>query len=263
MIFISYGIPKSASSFVFQLTHRILESLDQAGQVKLRMPNDVLPDIAPVEFAESLIAGMIGNPNFRESGDRAAVQMQLDSLFERLDEQVSTEDDVAIILKTHLPCSPSVERAIREGRVLASATFRHPAEMLLSMDDMEERGAATMPDKKKVYRELVNDFYSWAAIPGVRKYYYDDIATAPEFIAKDIINHLGATADESEILQEFLRKKKEAIWEFNKGVTERHLDEMAPKEIKKMEAFFCDYIAYIQRHVDIVKLRMKIGDAAS
>lgn len=247
MIFISYGLPKSASSFVYQMTRGALESMERMGRLKLRKFGDTFFNEFPkTSFAEEVIKGGLGLSVPKDDAQRA---VHLDHLFECVSERLKGRTAEMMVVKTHLPCSPKVADAIKQGTVLASATFRHPAEMILSRRDMANREGTVLPkDLRHYYKTAIAEFHSWADLPQVRKYYYDDIALTPGGIVADILQHVGAETDPSIVLGQYLEKKESLILEFNKGVVNRASNEMSAEELRSMEDFFSEFIEYIKRH---------------
>lgn len=247
MIFISYGLPKSASSFVCQMTRSILESMERTGRIELRRFGDQFFDGLPnTSFAEDVLKDGLRLSEPKDDGQRA---VHLDCLFEYVSERLKGRTAEMMIIKTHLPCSPKVADAIKQGTVLASATFRHPAEMILSRRDMANRDGTVLPkDLRPYYKKAIAEFHSWADLPQVRKYYYDDIALMPGSIVGDILKHVGAEGDPSIVLEQYLAKKESQILQFNKGVVSRASNEMSAEELRSIEDSFSDFIDYIKLH---------------
>src|SRR5438128_12218178 len=102
MIFFCYGIPKSASSFVFQMTRGAAKSLDRTGRVKLLRLADLLVGCPPTPFAETALKKGLGIDEPLQSSRRA---LYLDPLFERLLETMDRQSNEAVVIKTHLPCT--------------------------------------------------------------------------------------------------------------------------------------------------------------
>jgi len=252
MIFFSYGLPKSASSFVYRITHSAFESRSKSDGGKVHLLENLFEGFPKTNLAEKALAEgfKIEAPNPRDVDKFASY---LDELYIRLQEKLDANSGDAIVIKTHLPCSPLVAEAIKNGEVLASATYRHPAEMILSRMDMAKRLGETLNyDLKKFYLNEVNKFNTWSKVTQVRTYYYDDIALRPQEVANDIYHHVGSQDDPSSFLDEFLITIKETkLSQFNKGVINRHAQEMSEAEITEIELLFSDFMRYIKKHKSI------------
>lgn len=229
------------------MTYHAVESLEKLGQGKIYGLEKLFDDFPATQFAESAIKDGLKIEEPRNNEIRA---LFLDHLVDRLLEKIGGSNDVHVVLKTHLPCTPNIARGIATGMILASATFRHPAEMILSRNDMSRRDGEVLneEDIKYSYKVLINEFYTWANLAKVKKYYYDDIASNPRAIMNDIYNHVGSNADFRCLLDEYLKNKKEKIVQFNKGVMNRASHEMKLEDISKIEEFFSDFMEYIRLH---------------
>ena len=246
MIIFCYGIPKSASSFVFQLTGDAVRSLEKTGRLRCRRLDELFVGFPPTDFAEAAIREGLRIDEPKEASDR---DLYLDELFRPLLEKMRGRTDQAVVIKTHRRCTPAIASEIGKGTVLASATFRHPAEMILSRIDMARRdGEILTYDVREAYKGYIKDFYSWATLPQVREYYFDEIATDPASVYKDICQHVCISGECSDSLSEYLANKKERIREYNKGMLRRHLSEMTAEEVSAIEDYFADFIDYIRRH---------------
>jgi hypothetical protein len=247
MIFICYGLPKSASSFVYQMTYHAAESLQSLGRGQIYWLLQFFPDFPPTPFMEMALKDGL---KLKEPWDDAKRDVILDAIVEPLLERVGTRSDVLMVLKTHLPCSPVLAKAIERGSVLASATFRHPAEMMLSRRDMarKKNEIIAADELKSAYKTCINDFFTWANLASVRKYYYDDIVINPSSVVADIYEHVGSPAGFDSVLEEYVNNKTEKIWEFNKGIIDRSRHEMSPEEICGIEESYPDFMNYIRRH---------------
>lgn len=246
MIFFSYGMQKSASSFVFQMTFNAAETLEKPSGARVRYVDDLFVGFKRSRFAEEILNKSFGLDRPKDTNQEAAyLDYLFDCLLERLDEQSGD----MIVLKTHLPCSPKIADAIKRGIVLASATFRHPAEMILSRRDMAKRDGEVLPsDLRPLYKKIVKDFYSWVEVPQVRRYYYDDITLNPFDIVSDIFDHIGSSADFSKVLDRYLADRGGKILQFNKGVINRAAEEMSSDELRTIERDFSGFIEFINQH---------------
>ncbi len=242
MIYISYGIPKSASSFVFQLTRSVVGALaEKVGQRHFKL-TDLIPECGSADFAEVAIQAL--GFSLDENG--------LEQLIDEIDARMTAQAGGFIVIKTHQRCGAGLRKRIAAGEILASACYRHPAEMILSRMDMVARQAecVSVDQIKGYYLKFgVPNFMSWVAEPAVRRFYYDTIVKNPAFIASQVCNQLGIAIETEQLLRPFLSDKSR-IWQFNKGVLHRHQAEMSKEEIAKIEHDFDDYMRFIERAKD-------------
>jgi hypothetical protein len=111
MIYICYGIPKSASTFLYQLTEEVFRA---AG----RKPARLGPPLRPRMSVENYFGSI--DP----------------TLLQDISGQAAGRD---VVLKTHALPHPEVGRLITAGSVLASASIRDPREIALSILDHGRR----------------------------------------------------------------------------------------------------------------------------
>ncbi|MBK6744385.1 MAG: glycosyltransferase [Hydrogenophilales bacterium] len=239
MIYISYGIPKSASSFVYQLTQSAVGALADKEGLRNFTLTELFPACANQGFAEEAMRteGLPLDAN------------GLAQLVDLIDARLVAQGGGFITIKTHLGCSDPLRKRVAAGDVKASACYRHPAEMILSRMDMVARKAEEVSSEQiKGYyiKDGIPNFMSWVAEPNVRRFYYDTIVQSPEVIAAQICNQLGISIEPEHLLRPLLSDKSR-IWQFNKGVLHRHQAEMSPEEIAQIELDFVDYMNFIER----------------
>lgn len=249
MIFLSFGIPKSASSFVYQMTFYAFETLEVEGHGKLGHLKKLFSDFPffpETAFAESALKEglMIEEPSEKMERIR-----YLDRLIDEMVERIKGANTEHYVIKTHLPCSPKIAKHIEDGAILASATFRHPAEMILSRQDMALKNNEPLNiDLLNAYQLCIDDFYTWVCLPQVRRYYFDNIVLNPDIVCADIFKHVGATANYVHFLDQLINEKKRKIWQFNKGQINRASSEMSEEQLLNIEEFFAEYMAFIEKH---------------
>lgn len=111
MIIFCYGIPKSASTFTFQLTQKVLEISGYS--------NDIMPP-------------EIIRPNLTDN--------YLDILNQEIITMVDEfAQDTIIVVKIHAPISDAVKDLLDTDRAYALANYRDPRDIALSYVDHGQR----------------------------------------------------------------------------------------------------------------------------
>jgi len=241
MIYISYGLKKSASSFVFQMVDKAANLYSKQNNVPKVNLKDLFPACENAEFADSALETL----GFSVNADG------LEKLVNLIEFKLNGFGGGVIVLKTHCACSPELAKRIENKEILASACFRHPAEMILSRRDMIRREGEieeSLSELKQVYKyEYIPAFFSWANLPLVEKFFFDDIVSAPSSIAVVILKQFCIEVNAQNLFSIMVVDKK-SIWQFNKGILNRHEIEMSSEQIKEVEKEFSEYMQYIDNH---------------
>jgi tRNA (mo5U34)-methyltransferase len=206
MIYISYGVPKSASTFTYVVTEQVLkvaghELVSVSEAVKGRKSR--LNYIDPITWSaiESVVA---------ETGGRSAV------------------------IKTHGAPDKRLLEAIGRRGVFASAVMRDPRDIALSLLDHARRSRdhgggdfaelKTLDDTLKILDEQFDRLTRWVECSQVLLLTYDEISFSTEAAVQRIINQLGLSVAAKSVISALPVKGK--IEQFNKGVRLRHESEM-------------------------------------
>ncbi len=149
MIYISYGITKSASTFLYQLTEEVFA-------VAGRTPRKLGPPYRPKGALD----------NYFDVVDEKLIQ--------ELTEVVGGDD---LVIKTHGPPRGDIASLISSGAVLANASIRDPREIALSMLDHGKRAKRwklapfvefqSLEDTLPSIDNQIGYFNAWAEIPKV------------------------------------------------------------------------------------------------
>lgn len=204
MIYICYGITKSASTFLYQLTEEVFS-------VAGRRPRKL-------------------GPPYRRKGS-------LDNYFDVIDEALIDElagfiGDDDIVLKTHGPPRGSVASRIATGSVLASASIRDPREIALSMLDHGQRARRwkdvpfaefqSIDDTLPALENQLGYFEAWAAIPCVSVFLYNDICFDSRTVVERVASQIGVDIDPDAVLRAFRDNK--TVGQFSKGKALRYTE---------------------------------------
>jgi hypothetical protein len=222
MIYICYGITKSASTFLYQLTE---ETFRAAGRKIIRL--------GPPHRASDSVENYF---NF----------INIDLLREIQD--LAKERDV--VLKTHGPPLAEIAGLVASGHVLASSSIRDPREIALSMIDHGHRSRqwksarfsefVHVADTLNALDIQIGIFQSWAKIEGVKIFKYNDICYDSASVVAGIASQIGAEVDADKILSKF--KSKTTIGQFSKG-----------KALRYSELSSEDQEIFLERYADLYR----------
>lgn len=202
MIYICYGVTKSASTFLYQITEEILclsgkgfSRIDRKGNRKL----------------ENYYDNITG------------------ALLERVEAAANGRN---VVLKTHGRLYPEVAARIAAGTVLASASIRDPREMAMSMADNGARARAigqvafseivTPQDAFPSIDYQVEVFQAWAAVPRMELFTYNQICFETAASVERVARQIGVAVEPARVLSAF--KSKGLIGQFNVGKPQRYQD---------------------------------------
>jgi hypothetical protein len=228
-------MPKSASSFCYQLVLDVLKKYSEHYGMKMANVQDVLPGY---QFS-----------GFFDPSDG----LSLDRFIEKALE-VSRQGK-CIGVKLH--CNPTkYTKSLIEAKVIfANASFRHPADCILSYMDahrkeVEEKNQVrfeageTYQTTLQTIKNQGNIFLEWAKIGQIVVIYFDNLAKSPQDFINRVGHQIGINVNAEALLQSYLNKK-EKIWEFNKGMIDRRFLELLPEQIAKVEAECQELVGYI------------------
>lgn len=224
-VYICYGMPKSGSTLAFELT----------AAVARRAGFDQTP------LGPGVLEGFERKGNFVGSGELE----RLESLLDRLE----TQGRAMLVLKTHAEPTDAVREALAQGRVLAQAVCRDPRDIALSMLDAAGRKAAwgkrgtgqvleTPEDARGRLHGMIKRFRAWAAIEGTLCLNYEMAAFDTAEACRRIAGHIGV---EPAPTRDGLAAKR-AFTQFNKGRSQRHLQEMTPDQAAEWHARYQSFI---------------------
>ncbi|WP_027967613.1 hypothetical protein [Halomonas halocynthiae] len=224
-IYFSYGMTKSASSFVYQLE----EQLFKLSKYELmKVPPEIRGNRAPENYVEPITD--------------EKVQEILDWL----------PDNAVTVIKTHGAPSKLACDLVNEGKAFASATFRDPRDIAVSLADhgarSREKGIADFAnfvrpiDALPEIKNQLNRLNPWLRLTGCRAFSYDEIRSKPEAIVSAVVEQVGLKNIEiTEVLSPFQDRSK--IIHYNVGSVGRHKESMTEEEIMRFESEFHGLLA--------------------
>jgi len=271
VIVVNYGLPKSASTFVYQLTAGILVAAghDQAAIRRDHLPEELRADDLPL------------------------VPETLHTLLESV--------PVASILtvKTHYPLESVRELAVNT-QVRGIVTVRDPRDAILSFMDFAPRvqidpARAALLRKYprpgntapvtagrprwdvdfdvalRFYVDRCREAMAWWEAPGFLRVTFGEIVEAPRAVARRIADHLGLntrqsqrrydprrvarrlaaglgletgrTAVDTDAIVEWYLADRTRIWHYSTGERSRYRRVMTPEQIDRCDAVLGPYIA--------------------
>jgi len=224
MIYICFGMTKSASTFLYQLTE---ETFRAAG----RKPARLRPPLQSIVSTENYFDDI--DPELIDAIARA----------------VGARD---VVLKTHQVLHPGVAERIEAGAVLASASIRDPREMALAMVD---HGRRSRRQGRPEFAECRTVFDTWASIDyqvenmrrwlmpkPVELFLYNAICFETAAVVSRIAAQIGAKIDVSDALRPF--RSKRTIGRFNKGAALRYREMPAQEQAAFLERYQSLYAAF-------------------
>jgi len=226
MIYLSHGLPKSASTFCYQLGN---EMLRQTGHVR----EEICEIYLPVEYHVAFM-------NFEK-----------DEILQMSD---FIPDDKILIVKTHTRLNDSIDRLLKDGKLKATATFRDPRDAAISLLDSGEKDRRLNKNRPfseiftldhafdylKKYEEII---IPWLNHPDVLKLSYNLIAQNPIEAARRIRSHLNIDADVTRVIDIYFGISRKRIWEFNVGKIGRYKEYMSEEQQEKFHIEFGNLIA--------------------
>lgn len=235
MIYICYGVTKSASTYLYQLTEEIL-SLSGLGFCRIRH------------------SGPLGTANYYD-----AVTPGL------IDRVASAACGRPVVLKTHGDLHPEVARRIEAGAVLASASIRDPREIALSMADHGVRARARGEDAFSEVGDPLDTlasidaqiavFERWAAVENTEVFTYNQICFDTGATIARLAAQIGVDVDVAQVLAPFAQPG--AIGQFNMGRPQRYREMDAATQAQ----FLTRYAGFYAR-MDVAMGLPQPGDPA-
>ena len=233
MIFISNGMPKSASSFSFLLCNEVASIRTPRHLFKRSLPEHLQP-------------------------------MYVHDITEILDELVEAVPQQQVyVLKTHTPFNEKIRQHLENGTAMASYSYRDPYDIVMALfdagkserekpDPAERREAFasifTIEDALKHIPGNIKNARAWLEqvdkLPGVSKVPFETLRKYPSWVVEEYARLFGVRLNADAVVNKFLSNKK-LIWEYNKGQSGRGHSEIQIADdhpVKKlMDEFNTDY----------------------
>jgi hypothetical protein len=207
MIYVSYGVPKSASTFTYVLTEQVLRS---AGR-------------SPIALSETIKNGK-------------TLFNYIDKITWNAVQDVMTEvGGKSAVIKTHGVPDAALLEAIDRGEVFASAVLRDPRDIALALLDHGNRSRAagirdfaqlkSVADTFKFLEHQFQRLAAWMQTGKVLLLTYEEVCFHTESAVRRIADQLGVSVEPASVLAALPDKGK--IKQFNKGIQRRYEQEMS------------------------------------
>ncbi|RBP12955.1 hypothetical protein DFR50_113147 [Roseiarcus fermentans] len=224
MIYICFGMTKSASTFVYQLTE---QTFRVAGRAPARLGPPFRPRGSPENYFDDI------DPALLDAIAKAARGRD-------------------VVLKTHQGLHPEVARRIEAGEILASASVRDPREIALSMVDHGRKarrmGLTEFSECRTVFDawpsldNQVANLGRWSALKSVEVFRYNEISFETASVVSRIAAQIGVAVDAPAVVASFRDRRR--IGQFNKGEPLRYREMPAAEQAAFLDRYAGLYAAF-------------------
>jgi hypothetical protein len=206
-ILISYGIPKSASTFAWQLIKQIAI---EGGLPIATLTTKSKETDTPEDYIDSI----------------SEEKLRL------IEEDVG---DASVVIKTHGDVTPAVARLVADGTAQVFASYRDLRDVALSLVDHGTRSRKEgindfaefhrPNDTLETLKDQVQRFENWVELCDPLLISYDEISFDTHRTITRIATRLGVTID-ADAIADFYSENKHLIRQFNRGERHRFEQEM-------------------------------------
>jgi hypothetical protein len=222
MLYICYGMPKSASSFICQLAIDIAQSHSDQNRLLLGLPSHLQGDFFHNDLEHKL-------PDFCAAIPEQAIY----------------------VIKTHDPLTEALKAELQAGRARAIASYRNPYDIAVSLKDAGVRERKSpLSQQRPFFVNIRNDKDALIQIPyhlkcarswltfaqsqenagSVLAFAFEQIVHDTHRVAEAIATHMGITSDISAIdisaIVTPYQINQQKILEFNVGRSGRGMQEL-------------------------------------
>lgn len=226
MLTLACGMPKSASTYVFEILVRLCDA--QSGESLRRDVPAYLPPPYDSVFQRKIDTALLTAVDRRWPRERA------------------------LALKTHDSLHPEIGKALAEGRVKAAVSFRDPRDAALSILDAGRRERetgqraffsqwSTLAEVEEAMARMLPKTAEWLRAPNVLIMPFTLVASRPEAAMRRAAAYTGLDAAALEPAPD-----RRAVSEFNQGRLHRHRTEMSADDNQRFLDRFGDYIAWFK-----------------
>ena len=239
MLFVCYGMVKSASTFTFQLATRIAQTQSDQEEIRRSLP-------------EHLSKRFISN--------------NLTSTLEEISNYLPNQSDIYVV-KTHSPLDLGTQEMLSKGKIKATVSYRDPYDIVVSLKDAGEIerqkevrqqrpyfcDIKSYEDALKKLPNVIQTARTWLDYEDILRVPFSSIANQPVVVGALMAKYMGINLDSQEIskIVEYYTSNKKLIFEFNVGIEGRGNKDLNFKELnlsdkerikKIMDDFISDYL---------------------
>jgi len=225
LLYISYGVPKSGSTLVFEITRRAFEV---NGIPQYRLSDNAVCAGHEINFV-------------RDWNDERI----LDALLTEAEELKST-----IVIKTHRSPSERIKELANDGLIVGHIVYRDPRDIALSMLDhgrkARKNGEIAFSDIRDIMQAMyrvksrLEQFYEWLEIPKFFINSYEDMIHHSREFETKLKQQTGLEFNLDDIVS-YVRSNR--FTQFNKGVVRRFEEEMSESNKSMFYGEFEDFIS--------------------
>ena len=236
-------MPRSASTFAFQLTLSALDSLKESGIYLNRTTSDLLTSFG-IPFQGD------GYIHDTSSLDRA-VELLLSKNIEHL--------PFAIVLKSHCRCSSRLTELLTQKKVFASAIYRDPLEIAYSLINICALEKKTSINRFNMYTEIldtidgikdsISSLYSWTQTDSVICISFTELTANSRSYLLALEAQLEHQLDTEYIASWFEEDISIRVGEYVNKELVAFLEKPTLASIQQFNESFNDYYAWINSRV--------------
>lgn len=236
MIIINYGIPKSASTYLWMLCRDLIYQFHKLNGYRIIKISDIIESSPYADFFD---------PNI--------FNISIDEFYRKVNASLSSNDIIQI--KIHHHHTHAISQLLHKHGGVATISFRHPAECILSLLDAYKiypkrfKNGENFQSAFKAIMNSVRICSKWINKNDLTKMsaYYDNFVANPYsylYIFSKLICFDVAHKDIDKIVNKY-ENNKSLILEYNKGIVNRMNYELTSEQIEIIEYNSTDLIKYI------------------
>jgi hypothetical protein len=230
MIFISYGMQKSASTFCFRLAQRIAEASGNGQK----------------ELFDRYIPESIRNSWGKLTARKIHAQKRSIPLKTFID---LLPRDSILVVKTHSPpplSTRSMRKLIGDGHIKVGVSYRDPRDCVVSMLDAGKKtrntggdgpfaGIRDLQSALNVTARGIADLLRWLQVGDTLLLPYSSVASDPTGVALSIAQHMGMDVSAESIVKDLFSNTTQNYYNFNVGKTGRFREFLTGDQIDHVE----------------------------
>jgi len=235
VIYISYGLPRSGSTFAANIAEQTLNLASVKSNTEIGSISEILSNIssrfvATTEELEQIIAG--------------------------------AQQEKLYFVKCHCAPSSIIRKAFEEQRAAGHATYRHPGDMVVSLMDAYTQRPQQFPAGKTFeqavasYQSAFRNFEMWRQLPHIIPVSFESFTTDSHEFAYRIGKQIGVTLSDED-LTAVIGNANTQFHQFNVGQSGRHCDVLTDRQNFDIQHTFSTLIALCSQSLNLSMHREK------